>query len=69
MLGSSMPQGMRAATAANDADACEAIVDDFAESLSADRSDGRSRCEEEASSVTGRTGLCDVAQNGMADGR
>jgi hypothetical protein len=69
MLGSSMPQCMRTATAADDANACEAIVDEFAESLSADRSDGRSRCEEEASSMTGRTNVCDVTQNGMADGR
>src|SRR5580700_9939679 len=46
---------MCSATTADDADACETIMDDLAESLSADRSDGRLRREEEASSVTGRT--------------
>jgi len=58
---------MRTSSTGDDANACETITDDLAEGLSANRSDGRMRCEEEAAPETGRTGFPYVAQNGIAD--
>ena len=69
MLGCSVPQGMRTSSTGDDANGCETITDDLAKGLSANRSDGRMRCEEEAAPETGRTGFPYVAQNGVADVR
>ena len=69
MLGRGMPQGMRAASAGDDADACQAITDDLAEGLSAERPDGRVRCEEEAAPEARRPDFPYVAENGIADAR
>jgi len=60
---------MCAASAGGDAYSCKTITDDLAESLSANRSDGRVRREEEAAPEAGRTGFPYVAQNGIADVR
>jgi hypothetical protein len=54
MLGRGMPQGVRTATTADDANACKTITNDLAEGSSAYRTNGRSRSEEETSSVTRR---------------
>ena len=69
MLGRSMTQGMWTASASDDAYSRETIMDDLAEGLSANRSDGRMRCEEEAATEASRTGFPYVAQNGIADVR
>ena len=62
-----MTQGMRAASAGNDAYSREAIMDYLGEGLSADRSDGRMQRKEEAAPEARRTGLPYVPQNGIAD--
>jgi hypothetical protein len=66
MLGCSVPQGMCAPSAGDDVYSCETITDDLAERLSANRSNGRMRCEEEAAPETGRTDFPYIAQNGIA---
>ena len=67
MLGSGLPQGMFAPSADDDVYSCETITDDLAERLSANGSNGRMRCEEEAAPEAGWTGLPYVAQNGIAN--
>ena len=52
-----MPQGMGAASAGDDADACQPIADDLAEGLSAERPDRRVRREEETAPEAGRPRL------------
>jgi hypothetical protein len=66
MLGRCMPQCMRSPLPGDDAEAHQAVFDNFSQRAPVERPDWRARCEEERTTEARWPDFTDVAENGIA---
>jgi hypothetical protein len=66
MLGRCMPQCMRSPLPGGDAEARQAVFDNFSQSAPVERPDWRAHCEKERATEARRPDFTDVAENGVS---